>query len=170
MNRLQPPPSEWLDKVHGEQIEDIYTARVVVSGGEAGHGRASGHVRSEDGALHLNLRLPAQLDGPGGGANPEQLLAAAYAACFHGALALTASRRGLRICGASVAASVTFARDPVDGMFLLTADVTVGLPDIAPEVAEELIRSTERSCPYAKMFREGIPNTVRLARKNDWPA
>jgi len=47
-------------------------------------------VKSNDGALDVNLRMPIELGGPGGGSNPEQLLAAGYAACFHGALTLLA--------------------------------------------------------------------------------
>lgn len=95
MTELKPPSTSVLDKYHGDAARPLYTGRVRVSGGAARHGRASGVVRSDDGALSVDLRLPAELGGPGGGTNPEQLLAAGYAGCFHGAMVLVAARAGL---------------------------------------------------------------------------
>lgn len=162
MSSVLPPPRELLDKYFGEEVKALYTGRVRVTGGEAGHGRASGVVKSDDGALDVFLRLPTEMGGPGGGSNPEQLLAAAYAACFHGALNLYASRMGVPTRDVSVDAAVTFARDPVDGLFLLSAEIRVAMPGLDPGVAAELIRNTERICPYAKMFRHGLDHTVVL--------
>jgi len=62
-----------------------------------------------------------------------------------------------------VDATVTFARDPVDGRFLLRAEIRVSLPGIDRRIAAELVRNTERICPYAKMFRQGIEHVVALA-------
>jgi Ohr subfamily peroxiredoxin len=135
---------------------------VTVTGGEVEHGRASGVARSEDGNLELALRMPAELGGPGGGTNPEQLFAAGFAACFHGVLCLLAAKAGLSAAGSSVAVSVSFARDPVDGMYLLTADVKIRLPGLRQAAAEELVRNAERVCPYAKMAREGLLNVVTV--------
>jgi len=162
MSPLQPPPISLLDKYYGENAQPLYTGRVRVTGGEAAHGRASGIARSDDGALDVHLRLPVAMGGEGGGTNPEQLLAASYAACFHGALTLLATRSGVDLVDASVEAAVTFARDPVDGRFLLSADIRVSLPGVDRKLAAELVRNTERICPYAKMFRQGIEHVVAL--------
>lgn len=163
MSPLRPPPRSFLDKYHGDAAQPLYTGRVRVTGGEAGHARASGVARSDDGALDVHLRLPVALGGPGGGTNPEQLLAASYAACFHGALILLAGRSGIPLAEVGVEAAVTFARDPVDGRFLLSAVVRVSLPGVDRKLAAELVRNTERICPYAKMFRQGIDHAVALA-------
>ncbi|HWL29970.1 OsmC family protein [Luteimonas mephitis] len=163
MTPLQPPPQSLLDKYHGEDAKPIYTGRVRVTGGEAAHGRASGIVKSDDGALDVAMRLPLELGGPGGGTNPEQLLAAGYAACFHGALSLLAARAGIALVDASVEATVTAARDPVDGLFLLTAEARISLPGLDRALAAELVRNTERICPYTKMFRQGIKHVIALA-------
>ncbi|HVI58521.1 MAG TPA: Ohr family peroxiredoxin [Luteimonas sp.] len=162
MTPLQPPPTSLLDKYRGDEALPLYTGRVRVDGGEADHGRASGVVRSDDGALEADLRLPEALGGPGGGTNPEQLLAASCAACFHGAINLLAARAGIALAGASVEAAVTFSRDPVDGLFLLSARIHVRLPGVDPTLARELIRNTERICPYAKLFRQGIEHAIVL--------
>ncbi|SEU17032.1 Ohr family peroxiredoxin [Variovorax sp. OV084] len=160
--RLQPPPVTLLEKYKGQEFQPIYSTVVTVSGGEAEHGRASGVARSDDGNLDAQLRLPAALGGDGGGTNPEQLFAAAYAACFHGALNLLAAKKRIPVHDATVQVSVAFGRDPVDGLFMLTAGVRIHLPDVEKSVAEELVRSTERFCPYAKMTRDGITSVVAL--------
>ncbi len=163
MTELKPPPPSVLDKYHGEGARPLYTGRVRVSGGEAQHGRASGMVRSDDGALEVGLRLSPELGGPGGGTNPEQLLAAGYAGCFHGALVLVAARAGLALHNPSIEVAVTFARDPVDGLYLLSAEIIAYLPGMDAILAAELVRNTERVCPYAKMFHRGIDHVVRVS-------
>ena len=65
----------------------IYTAKAHVTGG-----RAEGHGKTSDGALEVDLRLPPEMGGQGGGTNPEQLFAVGYAACFEGALGAVARR------------------------------------------------------------------------------
>ena len=162
MSMLQPPPVSWLDKYYGDDSQTLYCGTVRVSGGEVEHGRAAGVARSDDGALQVDLRLPTELGGPGGGTNPEQLLAAAYAACFHGALTLLATRASVPVRDVVVDAAVSFARDPVDGLFVLSADIRVSLPGLDRAVAAELVRNTERVCPYAKMFRQGIDHLVAV--------
>jgi Ohr subfamily peroxiredoxin len=162
MTDLRPPPVSLLDKHQGADFLPLYTATVRVSGGESRHGRASGVARSDDGALEVRLRLPEPLGGPGGGTNPEQLFAAGYAACFHGALSLLAERAKVPIPDAEVVAQVTFGRDPVDGLFMLTAEIRIRLPGVDRAIAEELVRSTERVCPYAKMARAGMECVILL--------
>jgi lipoyl-dependent peroxiredoxin len=163
MTKLQPPPVSLLNRYRGPEFQPLYSTKVTVSGGEAAHGRASGVARSNDGSLDIALRLPVELGGGGGGTNPEQLFAAAYAACFHGALNLLATRRGIPLADARVEVSVAFGRDPMDGLFMLTADVAIHLPGVEKSLAEELVRHTERFCPYAKLARNGITSIVALA-------
>lgn len=163
MTLLQPPPVALLDKYRGQAFEAVYSTSVTVCGGATRNGRASGVARSNDGLLDLDLRLPEQLGGQGGGTNPEQLFAAAYAACFHGALMLIAAKRRIPVADASVTTVVVFGRDPVDGLFMLTADVSIALPDVERRLAQELVRHAERLCPYAKMARNGFASVVALA-------
>ena len=164
MRKLQPPPLTLLDKYRGRDFHPLYTTSVTVRGGEAAHGRASGIAISDDGELLVELRLPVEMGGTGGGTNPEQLFAAGYAACFHGALSMLAERTGLAIPDASVTATVAFGRDPVDGLFAIIANINIHLPGLAKAVAEELVRNTERLCPYSKMTQNGIESVVALTQ------
>jgi osmotically inducible protein OsmC len=162
MSPLKPPPDSLLDRYRGEQFQVLYSTTVGVTGGESGHGRASGVARSDDGQLEVELRLPGELGGPGSGTNPEQLFAAAYGACFHGALHMLATRAGLAIPAARVDVQVAFGRDPMDGLYMLTTDVRIALPGVERRLAEGLVRNAERLCPYTKMTRHGAVGTISL--------
>ena len=142
-----------------EQSETVYAASATAYG----DGR-NGHVTSDDDVLDLDLAVPKEMGGPGGDlTNPEQMFAAGYAACFHGVMSLIATRHGIELHDARVEAEATFARDPADGLFLLSAKLRAVLPGLDRTVAAELVRHAERFCPYAKMFRQGIEHVVTLA-------
>ena len=106
------PTASMLDKYHGADFHPLYTAVVRVSGGAARHGRASGVVQSDDGKLDLKLRMPRELGGCGDGTNPEQLFAASYAACFHGALSLLAIRANVPIADHATALRAVAGGEP----------------------------------------------------------
>ncbi|ETK30878.1 Ohr family peroxiredoxin, partial [Microbispora sp. ATCC PTA-5024] len=133
--------------------DDLYTGRAVST--KAG-------VVSDDGLLDLRLRDPEELGGPGGAPNPEQLLAAAYAACFRSSLALVAGRQGADTSEATVEAAVTLRKRGVADDYAITADVVVRLPNVKPEVAQRLVRQAHRECPYSRAFEEGADVAVRV--------
>nr|WP_083977510.1 Ohr family peroxiredoxin [Herbidospora sakaeratensis] len=137
----------------------LYATTVTVTGGSSAHGRATGRAVSPDGALDLELRLPTELGGDSGGPNPEQLFAAAYAACFQAALSLAARRHHLDPSSISVAATVAFGRDPADDGYRVSVDLVVTWPDADPDVAARLVSRAEALCPYTKMS----PATISLS-------
>ncbi|MFF8572596.1 Ohr family peroxiredoxin [Streptomyces sp. NPDC015408] len=161
--RIKLPALSTEKDFDGEEFSPIYTTAVTVDGGTASHGRASGHARSSDGALDLDLRMPAELGGDGRGTNPEQLFAAGFAACFHGALGLLARQEALDPATISVVATVAFGRDPGDGGYLLRVDLVVRWPGVDPATADELIRHADALCPYARMAWRGTPTTITFA-------
>lgn len=160
--KLQAPSLSLLDRYRGRDFQPLYTTTVTVSGGETGHGRASGVARSDDGNLAVDLRLPAEFGGPGNGTNPEQLFAAGFAACFHGALNLLGKRAEMEAPDTTVEVQVSFGRDPMDGGFALLVDVRVRMPGVDRSLAEEMVRTAERLCPYAKMARQGTVNIMTV--------
>jgi len=165
MERISAPPVSLLDIYEGSEFLPLYSTSVTVHGGEAFHARSSGHARSADGELDVQLRLPKELGGNGGGTNPEQLFAAGYAACFHGALNLVAAKRRVRLpADLSIVANVTFGRDPMDGLFAIALELRVALPGVAQADAEKLVAETEAICPYAKMGRKGIEQKIVIVQ------
>jgi lipoyl-dependent peroxiredoxin len=83
-------------------VEVLYTAHATVTGG-----RDAGHGRTSDGALEVDLRMPPELGGDGGGTNPEQLFAIGYAACFEGAIKTVARREKLDADDVSIDSGVS---------------------------------------------------------------
>jgi Ohr subfamily peroxiredoxin len=80
----------------------LYTAEATVTGG-----RASGHGRTNDGALDVQLRSPKEMGGEGGGTNPEQLFAVGYAACFESALGVVGRRERVEVGDVSIDSRVS---------------------------------------------------------------
>jgi len=88
-NLWQTPNAE--EDINGSGREPLYTAEAHVT-----DGRAQGHGRTSDGMVEVDLHLPAELGGDGGGTNPEELFAVGFAACFESALGVVARRRNWR--------------------------------------------------------------------------
>src|SRR5258707_8284376 len=106
----------------------LYTAEATVTGG-----RASGHGRTNDGALDVQLRSPKERGGEGGGTNPEQLFAVGYAACFESALGFVGRRERAEVCDVSIDSRVSLLPTQEPG-FKLAAELDVTLPpDQDPE-------------------------------------
>ncbi|GAA3131360.1 hypothetical protein GCM10010466_22410 [Planomonospora alba] len=135
----------------------LYTARASSGGGRAGR------VASDDGLLDLEMRAPRQLGGPGGAPNPEQLLAAAYAACFHSSLALVAGRSGADTADACVETAVELRKRGKSDDYAIGVEVTVRLPGVDRSTAEHLAEQAHRHCPYSKALLGGAEVRVRVA-------
>jgi len=69
----------------------LYTAEAI----SIGDGR-NGHVTSADGRS-TSTSPSTEMGGSGDGANPEELFAAGYAACYHSALRAIARRTGVDV-------------------------------------------------------------------------
>ena len=128
----------------------LYTAKASVTGGRAGHGRTA------DGELDVDLRLPEEMGGPGGGTNPEQLVAIGYAACFESALGGVARRKKVEAGEASIESSVSLLPTG-DGGFKLAVTLDVSLPGVSDaDVAADLVRGAHEVCPYSNATRGNI--------------
>ena len=106
----------------------LYTAEAVVEGGRSGHGRTS------DGRLEVDLWVPASMSGDDGpGTNPEQLFAVGYAACFQSALLGVARGREPR-CGES-ADHLARRHRPLDsGGSGVQVSLDLQAPNLAPRM------------------------------------
>jgi lipoyl-dependent peroxiredoxin len=132
----------------------LYTARVQTSGG-----REKGVARSADGRLDVRLSVPGE---SGLGTNPEQLLAAAWSACFASALALEARRARIELPpDASIDAEVDLNVAGGAGYFL-RARLAVSLPGLDRAVARKLIDTAQRTCPYCKAMHGNVEIDIIL--------
>ncbi|MER6082293.1 Ohr family peroxiredoxin [Streptomyces sp. NPDC001833] len=136
-----------------------YTAVVNVDG----EGRNGGHVRSSDGLPETGLALPEELGGAGTATNPEQLLAADWAACFLGALRRAATGRKIRLTSTAITAEVTLTHGDDDGEFSLSAVLSPVLGGVDDATAQELAHAAHQICPYSKATRDNVPVTPGAA-------
>ncbi|MFI7605160.1 organic hydroperoxide resistance protein [Micromonospora sp. NPDC049366] len=131
-------------------MQVLYTASARADG----DGR-DGHVSTSDGTLDLDLAVPKEMGGAGGAANPEQLFAAGYAACFHSALRVAGRRAKADVTGSVVEAQVGIGPNGAGG-FGLTVTLVVDLPAVERAAAEELVAAAHQVCPYSNATRGNI--------------
>ena len=132
----------------------VYTARTETTGG-----REKGASRSSDGLLDIRLATPGSARI---GANPEQLFAAAWSACFGSALALAARKRKLALpTDTSIDAQVDLNLG--DSGYFLSVRLNVRLPGIEPNAAKTLVDEAHEICPYSKATRGNIDVAINLA-------
>ena len=136
-------------------MDILYTAEALATG----DGR-NGHVRSADGLVDTDVRVPKEMGGAGGAPNPELLFAAGYAACFHSALQAVARAQKVAIDGSSVGSRVGIGSNGQGG-FGLAVDLEVNIPGVDPAVAQQLADAAHQVCPYSKATRGNIEVTVK---------
>ncbi|KQM34202.1 organic hydroperoxide resistance protein [Chryseobacterium sp. Leaf201] len=140
-------------------MKTLYTTKVTATGGR------NGHVKSENGVLDLEVRMPKGLGGANDDfTNPEMLFAAGYSACFDSALNLVISKSKIKTGETSVAAKVSIGQNE-DGGFGLAAELDVNIPGVSIEDAQELTEKAHQICPYSNATRNNIE--VKLSVTNN---
>lgn len=138
-------------------IKVLYWAEALATG----DGRDD-HVRSSDGVLDLDVRVPPELGGKGGGTNPEQLFAAGYSACFHSALRRVAKQMNVDVTDSTVRAKVGLGMTG-GGAFNIEVALEVGLPNASREDAERAVARAHEVCPYSNATRGNVKVTLTVA-------
>lgn len=134
----------------------LYTAHAEATGGR------DGHIKSNDGALDMTLTTPEALGGNGDfGVNPEQLFAAGYAACFIGALKVAAKRNRIALpTDTKVHGSVGIG--PAGEGFNISVALSIDLPTMEANTAQQLIDQAHRVCPYSNATRGNVDVDLNL--------
>lgn len=130
-------------------MEAIYTAEAL----STGDGR-SGHVRTSDDTVSIDLAPPKEMGGSGNGSNPEQLFAAGYAACFHSALQMVAKSAKKDLGDSAVGARVSIGKEG-EG-FGLSVALEAVIPNLPEDEARELVEQAHQVCPYSNATRGNI--------------
>ncbi len=140
-----------------DKIRILYTAEGAATGGRSGHGRSS------DGRLDVQLSVPASMGGDDGpGANPEQLFATGYAACYLSALGSIAKNEKLPADDATVTARVGIGPTGA-GKFGFEIELLVSMPSVTDRVeAERLANLAHQRCPYSNAVKGNVDVTVTV--------
>jgi len=131
-------------------MKTLYQTTVSATGGR------DGHVKSKDGLLDLDVLVPKELGGKGGATNPEQLFAAGYAACFDSALNLIMSQAKVKPESPSIVNATIGIGKKDDGGYGLAAKLSVEIPGIEKEKAQELVEQAHQVCPYSNATRGNV--------------
>ncbi len=95
----------------------------------------------------------SRTEEPGGKTSPEELIAAAHAACFGMALSNELSTRGHRPDRLDVEATCTFEDGKVTTMAI---DVTAEVPGVDEDGFREGLSAAEGSCPVSNALRGNV--------------
>ena len=128
----------------------LYTAEAL-SVGDARNGQAYLADRSID----LKMSVPKEMGGAGDGANPEQLFALGYAACFHSALKLVAGKAKAGTTDSAVGARVSIDSND-NGGFQLAVILEVFLLNVTPEQWPGVADAAHQVCSYSNVTRGNI--------------
>ena len=96
----------------------------------------------------------ARTEEPGGKTSPEELLAAAHAACFCMALSNELATRGHPPARVEVQATCSF--EPGKGVTTMVLDVTAEVPGVDEAGFREGLDAAEESCPVSNALRGNV--------------
>jgi osmotically inducible protein OsmC len=122
-----------------------------------------GTVSSESGVLSqtpYNFRMRFEDEK---GTNPEELIAAAHAACFSMALSLFLGNAGMTAQSIETSATVTF--EQVEGAFTVTSshlDTTVRIPNADKAAFEQAAEGAKAGCPISRLLNTKITMNATL--------
>ena len=135
-------------------MDIIYQTSAVSTGGR------DGKVNVENSPLEFEMALPAELGGAKKvGANPEQLFAAGYSACFGSALQHVIRSKKLSIPAPMVQVSVGIGKNDVGG-FKLAVQIVATISGVDQESADAIAKEAHLVCPYSNATRGNIDVSV----------
>ena len=121
-----------------------------------------GVAKAGSGAFSLPVTFPSRIGEPGGKTSPEELMAAAHAACYAMALNGTLGRKGASADRTVVRATVTADKSDA-GIKIQSShlDVTAhGLKGIEASQFAEVAKEAEGRCPVSNAYRGTMQITV----------
>ncbi|KGT76566.1 peroxiredoxin [Bradyrhizobium japonicum] len=126
----------------------LFTGKTHVTSGPDGAAHAN------DGSFDIKLAQPHPA--------AENLFAAAWSACYLGALGLAAVQRKVKLPN-EPSVDTTIDLSNANGAFFLRARLDVSVPGVDRAVAQELIEAAHGICPYSKAVHGNIEVTTTLA-------
>ena len=97
------------------------------------------------------------------GTNPEELIAAAHAACF--SMALSAQLGEAKLTPESISTSATLTMDKLDAGWTITAvhlDVVAKVPGASSEAFNTAAQNAKAGCPVSKVLNAKITMDAKL--------
>mgnify|MGYP000084735974 FL=1 len=132
----------------------LYRAHATATGGR------EGQATTPDKVVDVKLTTPKELGGAGAaGANPEQLFAAGYAACFIGAMKFVAGQSETKLPD-DLSINSTVGIGQIPGGFGIEVDLQISAPGMDKAAVQTIVDAAHHVCPYSNATRNNID--VRL--------
>ena len=99
----------------------------------------------------------------GPGTNPEELIAAAHAACF--SMALSAQLGGANLTPESINTAATLTLEKLEAGWTITAvhlDVVAKVPGASAEAFDTVAQNAKANCPVSKVLNAKITMDAKL--------
>ena len=121
-----------------------------------------GDLKAGTGAFTLPVTFPARIGESGGKTSPEELMAAAHAACYAMALNGTLGRKGASADRTVVRATVSADKGEA-GIKIASSRLSVtayGLKGVDASQFAEIAREAEGACPVSNAYRGSMQISV----------
>ena len=121
-----------------------------------------GEAKAGSGAFTLPVTFPSRIGDAGGKTSPEELMAAAHAACYAMALNGTLGRKGASADRTVVTATVSADRGDA-GIKIVSSKLSVtayGLKGADAAKFDEIAKTAEGRCPVSNAYRVTMQITV----------
>jgi len=146
-------------------MSDVTTFSVSASWDPAAK---EGELANADGALRLRHVGAVSLEGKGGGANPEDLLTSAVAACFVQTWAIFLGKLKVPIEKPHLDATAFLEKDPAGGFHITRVELAPRVPAalLAERKADvdKTLALAEKYCIVSKVVRGSVPISVKAVR------
>jgi osmotically inducible protein OsmC len=121
-----------------------------------------GTAKAGSGAFNLPVTFPSRIGESGGKTSPEELMAAAHAACYAMALNATLGRKGASADRTIVTATVTADKGDA-GITIQSSKLTVtahGLKGLDAGQFAAVAQEAEGKCPVSNAYRGSLQITL----------
>ena len=117
-----------------------------------------GEVKGGTGAFSLPVTFPARVEKPGGKTSPEELIAAAHAACYAMALAATLGSKNAKARKLHVTATIgaDFGEAGLKIQSSRLQATAEGLEGINAAQFSDIAKEAEGRCPVSNALRGGL--------------
>lgn len=115
-------------------------------------GGRAGKSYLEDGTYSIDILPPGSKRD---GANPEELFAMGYSACFHAALEAVKDNEGIDNKSV-VRLTVSLLQVPEELDFKLQADIEVGVENLDEADVKRIADKAHQICPYSRAIKDGF--------------
>ena len=128
-------------------------AKTLFTGKTHSKSGRDGYAKSADGFVDLKMTQPHPA--------AENLFAAAWSACYMGAIELAAAQRQVKLAG-NPEVDAEIALNKAGDSYFLQARFTVTVPGVDRATAEELAETAHGICPYSKAVHGNIDVTTNV--------